>query len=62
MIPTGIAGIAIWLLICFAIIYVLKLAAGALNINIPAEVEKLVWVIFVVVVAIAVIKLLVGLG
>ncbi len=60
-IPTGIVGIAIWIVIVIAIVALVALACKTMGVSIPAWVQQAFWIVIVAVVIIAAIRFVAGL-
>jgi len=61
LIPGGIAGLAIWIVIVAAIAGIVLVACSAMGVAIPAWVQKVFWILIIAVVCVAAIKFLAGL-
>ncbi len=60
--PTSIAGWAIWVVICLAIVAAVYVAANAFGIAIPVWVVTLFWICVAAAIVVAVIRFLASLG
>jgi hypothetical protein len=60
LIPGGIAGLAIWIILVAAIAAIVFIACKAMGVAIPPWVVQVFWVLVIAVVCIVAIKFLVG--
>jgi hypothetical protein len=60
LIPGGIAGLAIWIILVAAIAAIVFIACKAMGVAIPPWVVQVFWVLIIAVVCIVAIKFLVG--
>jgi hypothetical protein len=60
LIPGGIAGLAIWIILVAAIAAIVVIACKAMGVAIPPWVVQVFWVLVIAVVCIVAIKFLVG--
>lgn len=58
LIPTGLAGIAIWIILLAALAAIVFIAVRAMGVAIPGWVIQILWVVVIAVVAIVAIKFL----
>jgi hypothetical protein len=60
VIPGGIAGLAIWLILLAAVVAIVFIACRAMGIAIPGWVVQVFWIVVIAFVCIFAIKLLLG--
>ena len=61
IIPGGIAGLAIWIVIVAAVAAIVFVATKAMGVAIPAWVLNVFWIVIIAVVCVAAIKFVAGL-
>ena len=60
VIPGGIVGLAVWLIIVAAVVAIVFIACRAMGVEIPGWVVQIFWIVVIAIVAIVAIKFLVG--
>ena len=60
IIPGGIVGIAIWIIIVAAVVAIVYVACRAMGVEIPGWVVHVFWIVIIAIVCVAAIKFLVG--